>query len=595
MKRADMMLPAIAAVAAAVASAFAAPAVAQSIAQPPGQARQELRYAQGVILVAPKAGLGEKELDKLLDEHGGKRDQRWRELGVQIVRIPKDRNPLEVAARLARNPNIKYAQPDMLRKLEMTPNDPSYAAAWHHARLNTPTAWDRTQGEGITIAVCDTGVDPNHPDLVRVPGFNTYDANTDSRDVHGHGTKVAGAIAMAGNNGIGGAGVAFRTRIMPIRVSDPSGWAFDSAIANCITWAADNGARGANASYAVCGSPIVQSAAKYMRDRGGVVTVSSGNAGAEQTIVPSDLLTCVGATDSADNRASWSNYGTFVDVVAPGDNIYTTSNGGGYGGASGTSFAAPVTLGVYALMMAANPRLTAAQLDSILFSTAKDLGAAGKDNLHGYGRVDAAAAVAKAASLAGSDVTPPAVSIAQPLGGAKVSGIVAVDVAATDAGGVAKVDLYVNGKLVSTDTISPYGFAWDTGGLPDGAATLVAKAVDAAGNIGTSTQVSVTVANDKVPPVAQILSPAPGATVTGTVNISASATDNQRVAKITMTIDGREVAVAYGSSISYAWNAGANARRGRKATGAPTTSTIVVIAEDTAGNRGTASQSVTRQ
>lgn len=587
---AQIARPALAAAALAVSTVFCAGAYAQASA--PAQTRQEVRYARNLLLVSPKAGLSDRQIDKALGKHRGRRAVHWRQLGVHFVEVPEGVDVLQAAAELARDPNFKFVTADIQRKLEMLPNDPNVGSSWHIGKLNAPTAWDRTQGEGITMAVCDTGVDATHPDLVRVPGYNMYDGTTDSRDVHGHGTKVAGSVAMSGNNGLGGAGVAFRTKIMPIRVSDANGWAYDSAIANCITYAADMGARGANVSYAVCGSPVVQAAAKYMRDRGGVVTVSSGNGGTELTTAASDVLTCVGATDGNDNKTSWSSYGQFVDVVAPGDNIYTTTNGSSYGGASGTSFSAPVTLGVYALMMAANPALTPTQLDSILFSTARDLGTAGKDNTHGYGRIDAAAAVAKAAGMGQTDLTPPSVAIKSPIPGSKVSGIVPVDVAATDAGGVNKVELYLNGKLLSTDTISPYGFSIDTSGIADGTATLVAKAVDASGNVGSSTSVSITVSNDRTPPTPTILSPGAGTTVSGTVTVSASATDNTKVAKITLTIDGREVAVSYGSSISYPWNTGATAVRGRLRKTSGATSTIQVVAEDAAGNKGTVSETV---
>ena len=593
--------PAFAAAALAIAATYSASAYAQTAPAPRGSQagapapRQEVRYARGVILVAPKAGMPAAELDKVVGAHGGKREQHWRELNVHVVRIPANADPVAVAAAMARNPSIKYAQADVMRKADMIPNDPSFGSGWHLGTLGAPTAWDRTQGEGVTMAVCDSGVDPNHPDLVRVPGYNMFDNNTNSTDVYGHGTKVAGAVAMTGGNGLGGSGVAMKTKIMPIRVTDTNGWGYDSAIANCITWAADNGARGANVSFGgVCSSPIVQAAAKYMRDRGGVVTASAGNSGGLDGSAPNDTMTCVGATDSSDTRAGWSTYGDFVDVTAPGDNIFTTINGGGYGGVSGTSFSAPVTLGVYALMMAANPALTPGQLDTILFTTAKDLGTTGKDQYYGYGRIDAAAAVAKAGGASIIDSTAPTVAIGNPTATQKVTGTIGVDVAATDAVGVTRVELYVNGKLLATDTMSPFGFSWDTTTATDGTSNLVAKAYDAAGNVGTSKQIAVTVANDTTPPVAKIVSPGPGSAVNGTVTITAGATDNQKVSKISLQIDGREVAVTYGSSLSYAWNTSSTAKV-RSGSRKVASSTITVIAEDPAGNKGMASETVVRQ
>jgi thermitase len=326
---------------------------------------------------------------------------------VYVVEIPDRADMQEAISLLRRRPGVRAVQVEMRRPPGRTLNDPQLTDGWHLATIGVPAAWDRASGEGVVMAVCDTGTDA-HPDLDLLPGWNTFDGNANSGDVHGHGTKVAGSVAMSGDNGIGGAGVAYRTRIMPMRVTDANGWGYDSAIAACITRAADMGARGANVSFGgVCGSPTVISAAAYMRSRGGIVTASSGNSGALETTADAGAITCVGATNAADARTGWSTQGPQVDVVAPGDNIFTTTKGGGYGGASGTSFSAPVTLGVYALMLHANPKLGPAELDRILFETAVDLGTPGRDPQHGHGRIDAAAAVARAAGNASPNLAAP--------------------------------------------------------------------------------------------------------------------------------------------------------------------------------------------
>jgi subtilisin family serine protease len=562
------------------------------------QPQRPIRAAQGELLVQPRAGLSDREFDKILQAHGARRARLLRSINVHVVALPEQANAIAVARALARNPHIKFAELDVLLEPGFLPNDPFLGSAWHLNKVGAPTAWDASQGDGITVAVCDSGVDP-HPDLVLVPGYNFYDGNTDTRDATGHGTKVAGAVAMAGQNGVGGAGVSFRTRVMPVRVSDTSGYAFYSTIANCITFAADNGARGANASFlGVCGSGTIQSAASYMRNRGGVVTGSGGNTGVQEGIGPSDYITCVSATDGSDNRTSWSSFGSYIDVAAPGAGIFTTDRGGGYTSPSGTSFSAPVTLGVYALMMAANPSLSSATLDNALFTTARDLGSGGKDPYYGYGRVDAAAAVSKARSLVGADTTAPSVSVQSPTGG-QVSGLVAVNVGASDAGGVSRTELYANGVRLAEDALAPYAFSWDTTGLADGPATLQAKAFDAAGNVGTSASVSVTVANDKLPPVVRFSSPAAGSTVTGTVSVNVNATDNTRVVRLSLMIDGQEVAVSNGASLSYSWNTGGGKPGKGKGKGNQSssggTSSLTARAEDPTGNVGTASVTVTRQ
>jgi Big-like domain-containing protein/subtilase family protein/F5/8 type C domain-containing protein len=228
-----------------------------------------------------------------------------------------------------------------------------------------------------------------------------------------------------------------------------------------------------------------------------VVTAAAGNSGIDEGQTVSDAITCVSATDNNDVKTSWSSYGAYVDVAAPGAAIYTTSSGGGYGSVSGTSFSAPMTAGVYALMMAANPQLLPSQLDAALFSTAIDLGNAGKDPYYGYGRINAGEAVASVSTSTPLDTTLPSVSIASPAGGAVVKGLVPVDVTASDNIGVTRVDLYAGGKLVGSDAAAPYGFSWDTSGVPDGSVTLEARAFDAAGNLATR-QVTVTVGNANV-------------------------------------------------------------------------------------------------
>ena len=559
----------------------------------------EIRYVVGRVLVQPRAGLSVQELDKKLKVHGGRRVGAIAAINVQIVELPSQANPQAVAQMLRADRHIKFAEIDAHLPPSLTPNDPSYTKAWHLPKIGTPDAWNYAVGDAVTIAILDSGVDAAHPDLAAsvVPGYNFYSNNTDTRDVYGHGTWVAGTAAMAGNNLVGGTGVAFKSRIMPIRVTDTQGWGSVSAMANGLVWAADHGARVANLSFRnVCLHSTILSAAAYMRSKGGVVTGAAGNTGTMEAIAPSDSITCVSALDSTDNKASFSSYGDYVDVAAPGVSIYTTSNGGGYGSVSGTSFSAPVTAGVYALMMSANRSLAPSQLDSALFSTAVDLGSSGKDVLYGYGRVDASAAVAKVRSTTSTaDTTAPTASFSSPAAGAKVTGLVAVDAKASDNVGVTRVDLYAGGKLVGSDNAAPYAFSWDTAGLPDGDLTLEARAVDAAGNVG-SAKLTVSIGNDTSPPSVSIGNPQPGAVVSSAITVTANASDDKSVAKISLKINGSEVALSYGSTLSYNWDPYAGKRKGRgkgpdKNTSG--TSTITATATDTAGNTRSASVSVT--
>jgi hypothetical protein len=381
---------------------------------------------------------------------------------------------------------------------------------------------------------------------------------------------------------------------MPIRISAPDGYASWSTVASGLNWAANNGAKVANISYMVHGSSTVQSAAQYMKSKGGVVVNSAGNTGAFDGSAASDAMISVSATNSSDTRTSWSTWGAHVDLAAPGEGIWTTTSSGGYGSVSGTSFSSPLTAGVVALMMAANPSISPSQVESTLKSTAVDLGTAGYDQYHGYGRVNAASAVQAAAQTRVSDTQPPTAAISSPGGGSKVQGLVPVNVSASDNVGVSRVELLVNGALLATDTTSPYGFSWDTTKLADGNANLVARAFDAAGNSTSSTSVGVTIANavaaatpvaDTTPPTVTISNPPNGSRVNGFVTVNVSSADNTGVASLSLSIDGSVKFTGNVASTSYKWNT--------KSTKVGS-HTISAVATDRAGNRTTQTIQVTK-
>jgi len=265
----------------------------------------------------------------------------------------------------------------------------------------------------------------------------------------------------------------------------------------------------------------------------------------------------VAATDSSDQRTSWSSYGSYVDISAPGLSIYTTLRGGGYGNVSGTSLSSPIVAATAALMISANNNISPVDIDQILKSTALDLGAAGYDIYYGAGRVDAAKAVAAAQSIIKTsislDTQTPTILITSPVG-STVSGSVPVDVKYSDNIGVTRVELYVNGQKFATDDNAPFAFAWDTSAVSNGAYTLIAYAYDAAGNTGVSPTVSVTIGSDTVAPVISSFNLADDMTVSNKETVKITATDDQSVAKIVLSIDGNQVAVAYGNSLSYNWN-----------------------------------------
>ena len=564
-----------------------------ALAAPP-QRSGEGPWAKARVLVMPNAGLSAGELDKIVAEHGGKAT-RLTSHGLHVVELPDNASESDVAGRLSRHPHLKFAELDKQVKGAGAANDPYFGSAWHLSRLAAPTAWNSSQGLGVTIAIIDTGVDATHADLVPnlVPGWNFVDNNANTGDVHGHGTGVAGAAAASTNNGVGVSAVAGQSKIMPVRIADANAYAYWSTIAQGVTWAADHGARVINISYEqLLLSSTVISAAQYAKSKGALVVVAAGNSGIDEGFTPTTALIAVSATDSGDLLTSWSSRGNYVSIAAPGLNIWSTVRGGGYGAWWGTSVASPVTAGVVALMMSAKPGLSSSQIESLLFSSADDLGAPGRDSMYGYGRVNAAAAVQAAMSVVvpPPDTQAPTVSITSPSASVSVSGVANVAVAANDNVGVSKVELRSNGVLVATDTSAPFSFSWDTRNGANGMSSLVARACDAAGNCADSAAVAVNVANaaDLTPPTVSIGSPFNGSRVTGTVSVTAQASDNSGLAGLSLTlyINGARAASSSGTgTLSYSWNT-------RKV--ASGTYQLRVDAVDAAGNRSSTSIAVSR-
>ncbi len=531
-------------------------AVHSAHAAPPAE------WAKGRVIVQARAGLSEAEVGKIAGTHGGK-PRRIGKSDLYIIDLPASASETAVHNLLAHNPKFKFAELDGKLAPTLVTNDPYLGSQWHLTKINAGVAWDSSTGAGITVAILDSGILSSHPDLapILVPGWNFVDNNNNLTDVTGHGTTVAGAAAAIANNGLGVSGVAGSAKIMPLRVADATGYAYYSTVAQAVTHAADNGARVANASYGgIYASAAVQSAAQYLKGKGGLLVVSAGNSAANDGAPATSTMIPVSATDGNDARASWSSFGSYVALSAPGVGIWTTNVNGSYSSASGTSFSAPITAGTIALVMSVKPTLSAAQVESILYSTAVDLGTAGRDIYFGHGRINAAAAVAAAMATTASDTQAPAVSIAAPLANSTASGLANVDVTASDNVGVTRVDLKVNGVTVATDTSSPFQFSWDTTSLSNGMASVVAVAYDAAGNAKSSTAVSVNVANnlvaDTTAPVVAIKNPVNGSKVTGTVAVSVAASDNNGAAGITqkLYVNGALAASATGATLAYKWN-----------------------------------------
>ncbi|MCK5243583.1 S8 family serine peptidase, partial [bacterium] len=341
------------------------------------------------------------KLKNVLIKHSARTINLHPKLNLSFIRFPETpKSEEELCAELLATGVLQFCEPDYLIPPALIPNDEYYASQWAHTKINSPAAWDITTGiSEIIAAVCDTGVNAEHPDLqtnVMLPGYNSADDSDNTEDSYGHGTMVAGCIAAVGNNTIGVTGLCWQIRLLPVRITNrDDGYAYISDIARGIQWAADQGARVINVSYGVGSSYTIDTVAQYARDLKATTVISAGNNGKNiDDWRDSSSFLLIGATDSDDNRALFSNYGIPIDVMAPGM-VYTTRSSDTYGGAAGTSFSAPITAGLVALIYSLDISFTPDEVEQFIFSTAKDLGDSSR---YGYGRIDAAAAVQKANS-----------------------------------------------------------------------------------------------------------------------------------------------------------------------------------------------------
>jgi subtilisin family serine protease len=370
---------------------------------------------------------GNKKLDGDLDglslegaegvhaRHAPKNQAAADELGLGRTIHIKTKKPKDVViSKLEAHECVEWVEPVTSMESASTPNDPYYKYQWHLAQLNIPKAWAITKGEGVVVAVVDTGVSVNEDGFHKlVKGYDFVDNDDRPDDANGHGTHVAGTIAQASNNGKGVAGVAPMASIMPIRVLDANGSGSNTSVANGIIWAVDHGANIINLSL---GSPtnsdVVEDACAYAYENGVTVIAATGNDGFTDYIgYPAALPTtiAVGSVDATKTVAFYSNQGKQIDLVAPGGDTTGDADGDGmqdgvlqetilggvwaYHYLQGTSMATPHVAGAAALLYANGVR-DPDGIREALTSTARDLGEKGWDSAYGSGLLDPVAALA---------------------------------------------------------------------------------------------------------------------------------------------------------------------------------------------------------
>jgi thermitase len=299
-----------------------------------------------------------------------------------------------------------YIEPNMKVQAQFVPNDPYWSMQWGPQKIGADWAWNTTMGNhSVLVAVVDTGIDYTHPDLAAnyAPlGYDWVNNDSDPKDDFGHGTHCAGIIAAVLNNSVGIAGVA-QVRIMAEKVLDSSGWGYDDWVANGIINATDCGANIISMSLGGYGeSELLHDAVKYAYDHGVLLIAAAGNDDTDMKSYPAayDEVVAVAATDQYDNKAYFSNWGDWLELAAPGVDVYSTMptyhvtmNDWGYSVnysyMSGTSMACPHVAGVAALLWSLYPNKSRDWVRMWLRYTADDLGDPGFDIYYGYGRVNA--------------------------------------------------------------------------------------------------------------------------------------------------------------------------------------------------------------
>ncbi len=383
-------------------------------------------YIPHEVLVRFLPSVPKEEIDKALNKVSkvGKRQLRSHKANAvfgELYRLylPKNVTVAEALRVLLPEPVVKYAEPNCTVHLLFTPNDPRYDELWGMQTINAPLAWNVSQGEGVLVAVVDTGCDLDHPDLAanlwknegEIPdngadddgngfvddayGWDFGDDDNDPDDKWGHGTHVAGTVAAVGNNSTLVVGLAFRAKVMAVKGFPSYGQGNEFDLAEAVHYAVDNGAKVINCSWRGRDLDVMREAMQYAYDNGCIAIAAAGNDGGSGKVYPAfyDTTICVGATNADDERAWFSNYGNWLDVVAPGLSILSLDVGGGCGSRDGTSMSAPHVSALAALILAVHSDYSFEEVRNVMRSTAVDLGDPGFDIYYGYGRIDAAAAL----------------------------------------------------------------------------------------------------------------------------------------------------------------------------------------------------------
>ena len=396
-----------------------------------------VKYAKDTLLVKVKSNITQNSLNSILNTYGLTIEKNYPEINLYKIKVPHihRKNMKTIIHSLETNKDIEYAEPNSLVHINRIPYDPHFGKLWglhnmgqdggtYDADIDAPEAWNKFKGSNVIVAVIDTGVNYNHPDLKdnmwvntkEIPnnkkdddhngyvddylGWDFVNDDKNPMDDENHGTHCSGTIGASGNNDRGIVGVNWRVRIMPLKFLDSCGSGESADAAEAILYAAKMGAQIASNSWGGDRrSKAIYDAIKYYKSRGGLFIAAAGNDHANNDKTPMypasyelNNIISVAATDRNDKLAGFSNYGRrSVDIAAPGKDIYSTVIDG-YDSYNGTSMATPHVAGVAALIRGNNKRLNYGQIKRIIFNSV-DKKSSLKGKVSTGGRLNAAKAI----------------------------------------------------------------------------------------------------------------------------------------------------------------------------------------------------------
>jgi thermitase len=361
-------------------------------------------YVAGELLVAYEPGTSE-EAEETVVRQSGARTLKDLPGEVRLVTFPTIRREASEAAReralaralgyLAHKAGVVAADYNYLREPYFMPNDPRLANQWGLASTRFGGAWNEAKGGGAKVAIVDSGVYSEHPDIGRIIAQRDFvEGDAVADDDFGHGTHVTGIAGALTDNGKGVAGGCFGCGLIVGKVMGLGGFTTDSRIVEGINWSVNQGADVVNLSLGgPADSSVLRTAVNRAHGQGAVVVAAAGNDGVSEPRYPAaySKVIAVSAISTDDRLARFSSRGRWVDLAAPGTDIISTSESGGYDRQSGTSMAAPFVSGLAGLL--ASQGMSADSIRQGMQATAEDLGPAGQDPRYGHGRIDAADAV----------------------------------------------------------------------------------------------------------------------------------------------------------------------------------------------------------